>query len=132
MSAVLAMVLPHDSLRQVRALLTAWVAYRKRWRPDNGLPSAVCWIDEVKGSFDGWTEGDDYDSRIYATEMRHVDQAIRDLPSEYQHAIAVCYLNEIGPRVWRSARKTAIEIRQLCNAAELRLIPALRRRDVVV
>lgn len=130
MGAVLA-VNSYGAIEQVQYLLTAWVNYRKRWKPDNGLPHAVCWIDEVRGSIDGWTDGEDYDNRIYATEMRHVDEAIRTLASEYQHAIYVVYLNEIGPAVWRSGKKAMAEIRTLCDVAERQLVPLLKRRNVV-
>lgn len=116
---------------QVRELLRMWVAYKRRWRPDNGLPSAVCWIDEVRGTVDGWADGDDYDCRIYATEMRHLDEAIRSLSSDHQHALFVVYLNESGPAVWRSAKKPLSEIRKLCDVAEQHLVPILRARNVV-
>lgn len=131
MGAVLEMTCAYSAEQQVRDLLRAWVAYRRRWRPDNGLPSAVCWIDEVMGAIDGWTDGDDYDSRIHATEMRHVDEAIRSLSSDHQHALFVIYLGEIGPAVWRSGRKPMGEIRTLCDAAERHLVPLLKRRNVV-
>lgn len=108
-----------------------WVAYKKRWRPDNGLPSAVNWIDEVKGCVDGWTDGEDYDNRIYATEMRQVDEAVKCLPHDFQHALFVVYLNEAGPAVWRSAKKQMSEIRRLSDCAEQHLIPLLRARNVV-
>lgn len=116
---------------QVQALLREWVAYRRRWKPDNGFPKAVCWIDEIKASVDCWTDSDDYDSRIYAAEMMHVDAAVRSLPTVYQHAIFVVYLNEAGPSVWRSGRKPMKEIKALCLVAEQQLIPALKARNVV-
>lgn len=119
-------------LDQVQWLLRAWAAYKRRWRPDNGLPSAVNWIDRVRGAVDGWCDSDDYDDRIYATEMRHVDEAVKGLSADHQNAIAVVYLNEIGPAVWRSGKRPMNEIRSLCNAAEMVLVPILRRRDVVV
>lgn len=116
---------------QVQALLREWVAYRKRWKPNNGFPKAVCWIDEIKGAVDCWTNADDYDSRIYASEMLHVDAAIRSLPTIYQHAIFVVYLNESGPAVWRSGKKPMSEIRDLCSIAEQQLEPILKARNVV-
>lgn len=108
-----------------------WVAYKRRWRPDNGLPSAVSWIDHVRGTFDSYAEAEDYDSRIYATEMRHLDEAIRCLTTTFQHALFVVYLNEAGPAVWRSGRKPMSEIKQLCDCAEQHLVPLLRARNVV-
>jgi hypothetical protein len=45
---------------------------------------------------DGWAEAEDYDERIYACQMRHIDQAVRSLSSDHQHAINVEYLNELG------------------------------------
>ncbi len=128
MSAVLQRL---SYIEQVRDLLRVWTAYRRRWRPDNGFPKAVCWIDEVRGGVDGWTDGADYDDRIYATEMSHVDTAVRCLEIPYQHAIFVVYLNEIGPAVWRSGRKPMGEIKLLCNVAEQQLIPILKARNVV-
>jgi hypothetical protein len=121
----------NDSLAIVRGLLRDWVRYRRGWRPDNGYPHAVAWIDQVKGHFDSWTEDEDYDIRIRQAQMRHVDEAVAGLPSECRHAIAVVYLNEAGPAVWRSARKPMGEIRELCSRAEAMLIPLLRRRDVL-
>jgi hypothetical protein len=85
----------------------------------------------IRGAVDGWAEAEDYDERIYACQMRHIDQAVRSLSSDHQHAINVEYLNELGPAVWRSARKTKEEVRMLCVAAEHALVPLLRRRDVV-
>jgi hypothetical protein len=117
----------------VRALLREWTAYRRRWSPDIGYPHAVPWLDEVRGSVDGWTEGADYDLKIKANEMRQVDEAVRlELSHDHQHAIFVVYLNEVGPAVWRSARKPMPEIRRLCEEAELRLVPLLRRRDIAL
>jgi hypothetical protein len=105
-SAVLAMVYRANPVDTVRTLLREWTAYRRRWSPDIGYPHAVPWLDEVRGSVDGWTEGADYDMRIKANEMRQVDEAVRlELSHDHQHAIFVVYLNEIGPAVWRSARK---------------------------
>lgn len=118
-------------LESVRWLLREWVRYRRRWTPQIGYPAAVSWIDRVKGHFDGWTEGEDYDNRIHAAQMRHVDQAVRALAVDLQHAINVIYLNEIGPEVWRSGRKPRSEIVRLCEQAELALVPVLRRRDVI-
>ncbi len=129
MSAVLA---SSNYERQVYELLRMWVLYRRRWRPDNGLPSAVAWIDRIDGPVDAWTDGDDYDAKIYAATMRHVDEAIKlELSTAMQHAIYVVYLNEAGPAVWRSAKKPMVEIRRLCDEAERALVPILRRRDVV-
>ena len=130
MSAVLETTQP-SLLKTIRELLHEWTRYRRGWRPDNGYPHAVPWINQIRGHVDGWTEGDDYDLRIRAVQMRHVDEAIKALPGECQHAIAVVYLNEIGPAVWRSARKPMAEIRIICERAEVLLIPALRRRDVI-
>lgn len=123
----------YDPLARVSGLLKEWVQYRKSWKPDIGLPGAVAWLDEVRGGVDGWTEGEDYDRRIYSNDMRHVDQAIsNDLSSDHRHAIFVVYLNEAGPAVWRSARKPMSAIRALCLEAEIRLVPLLRRRDVAL
>ena len=130
MGAALAMQTT-DLLGIVRGLLKDWVRYRRGWRPDNGYPHAVPWIDQVKGHFDSWTEGDDYDIRIHATNMRHVDEAINALPNEFRHALFVVYLNEAGPAVWRSNRMSMEQIKGLCVRAEGLLIPALRRRDVL-
>ena len=128
MSAVLQRL---SYIDQVQALLREWTAYRRRWRPDNGFPKAVCWIDEVRGTVDGWTDGADYDAKIYAAEMAHIDSAIRSLPMIYQHAIFVVYLNEVGPSVWRSGKKPMAEIKAICIAAEQQLIPVLKARNVV-
>jgi len=115
----------------LRALLLAWVAYRRSWSPHIGYLSAVPWLDQILGSIDSYCEDDDYDRRIRATEMRQVDEAVRSLSPDHQNAIYVVYLNEAGPAVWRSARKPMKEIRALCEDAERLLVPALRRRDVV-
>lgn len=132
-SAVLRLEAVHDPLPRVRALLREWVQYRRRWAPHIGLPGAVAWLDQVRGGVDQWTEGEDYDAKIYANDMRQVDQAINnDLTTEHRHAIFVVYLNEIGPAVWRSGRKSMKDIRVLCDQAEVRLVPILRRRDVVL
>lgn len=133
MNAVLAMREEvRDAAAMVRVLLKEWVAYRKGWSPHIGYPGAVPWIERFDAGVDGWTDGDAYDSKIRAIQMRHVDEAIRDLAADYQHAIFVVYLNEIGPAVWRSSRKPMAEIRALCADAERRLVTALRSRDVVV
>lgn len=115
----------------LRALLLSWVAYRRGWSPHIGYMSAVPWIDQLLGTYDSYSDDDDYDRRIRATEMRHVDEAIRALTPDHQNAIYVVYLNEAGPAVWRSGRKPMSEIRALCEDAERLLVPALRRRDVV-
>lgn len=128
----MAAVLKEDNkIATVQTLLKEWVWYRRGWAPDNGYPHAVTWIDQVKGHFDSWTEGEDYDLRIQAVQMRHVDEAVKSLSAEFQHAIAVVYLNEAGPAVWRSNRKPMREIHQICCQAELALVPLLRRRDVI-
>jgi len=118
-------------LGAVQSLLRDWVRYRRAWRPDNGYPRAVAWIDHVKGHIDGWTTGEDYDDKIHTVTMRHVDEAVKSLPSDCQHALNVIYLREIGPAVWRSGRKPMAEIRRICDQAESMLIPMLRRRDVL-
>lgn len=118
-------------LRAVRLLLLEWVRYRRRWKPENGYPKAVAWVNQVHGAV-GWnTEDDEYDDIIRSFEMRHVDDSVKALPSECQHAIQVVYLREIGPAVWRSARKPMTEIVALCERAEVLLVPMLRRRDVI-
>lgn len=128
MSAVLQRV---DYSLQVQYLLTQWVAYRQRWKPDNGYPKAVSWIDDIKGAVGCWTDGEDYDNRIYSTEMMHVDGAVKSLQTDHQHAIYVVYLNELGPAVWRSGRKPMAEIKELCRVAEQQLVPILKARNVV-
>lgn len=127
----MAAVMKQDLGAVVRSLILDWVRYRRGWRPDNGYPRAVPWLDQIKGHVDGWTDADDYDARIHAAHMRHVDEAIKSLPADCQHAINVVYLREIGPAVWRSARKPMKEIVDICEQAENLLIPILRRRDVI-
>lgn len=122
-----------NPLPRVRTLLREWVMYRRRWKPNVGLPGRVAWLDQIKGGVDQWTEGEDYDAKIYATDMRHVDQAVNnDLSRDHRHAIFVVYLNELGPAVWRSSRKPMKEIRMLCDQAEVQLVGILRRRDIVL
>lgn len=134
MSAVLALKIEpaYSPEKSVRALLKSWVAYRRGWNPHIGYPSGVSWLDEIRGGVDPYSDGDDYDRRIRATEMRHVDEAIRRLSTDHQHAIFVVYLNEAGPAVWRSGRKPMTEIRALCDEAERLLVAALRKRDIVL
>lgn len=133
MSAVLAMEGGlRPAVETVRYLLREWTHYRRRWRPHIGLPGAVAWLDEIRGGVDGWTEGEDYDIKIRANEMRQVDEGVRELACDHQHAIAVVYLNESGPAVWRSARKPMNEIRNLCVEAEFRLVQILRRRHLAL
>lgn len=120
-----------DPLATVRMLLSEWARYRRGWKPDNGYPKAVPWLDHVRGHVDGWTQDEDYDAALYAMRMRHVDQAVKNLLVDQQHAIGVVYLNEIGPLVWRSNRKPMNEIRAICERAEVALIPVFRRRDLI-
>ena len=122
-----------NPIGRIRALLREWVDYRRAWAPHIGLPGAVAWLNQVRGGVDGWTEGEDYDRRILANDMRQIDQAINnDLSAEHRHAIFVVYLNELGPAVWRSGRKPMVEIRALCDQAEAKLVGILRRRDVAL
>ena len=122
-----------NPIGRIRALLREWVDYRRAWAPRIGLPGAVAWLNQVRGGVDGWTEGEDYDRRILANDMRQIDQAINnDLSAEHRHAIFVVYLNELGPAVWRSGRKPMVEIRALCDQAEAKLVGILRRRDVAL
>ena len=134
MSAVLAVRIEPERTYEasVRALLKEWASYRRGWSPHIGYRGAVSWLDQIKGCVDSYAEAEDYDRRILAAEMRHVDEAVRALSANHQHAIGVVYLNEAGPAVWRSAKKPMTEIRALCDEAERLLVPALRKRDVVL
>jgi len=122
-----------SALRSVQDILRDWTRWRSRWRPKLGYPRGVCWIDEIRGAIDSYAEAEDYDQRIDAHVMRAVDRAVEDdLTREQRCALHVVYLNEIGPAAWRSNRVPLEEVRRLCNEAETRLIPALRRRNVLL
>ena len=123
-----------NEMKQVQYLLREWRRWKASWWPQNGFPSAVPYVDSMHGSrpMDGYDDPDGDDLRIKAAEMRAVDKLVDGLSSPHKAAIGVVYLNEIGPAVWRSAKKPMAEIRALCEEAERLLVPALRKRDVVL
>ena len=118
-------------LQSVRDLLRDWRRWKRGWWPHLGLPGAVPYFNQMRPTFDGYTEGDDYDRLIDAATMLAVDQAVeKDLTPSQRMAVKVIYLNEIGPAVWRSNRLPVSQVRRLCEEAELLLVVSLRRRDV--
>ncbi len=118
-------------LRAVRQLLYQWSRWDRRWSVKLGYPSAVPYVDGIKGTINSYMEGEDYDQVIDTATMRSVDKAIQDdLTRAQSIAVRITYLNEIGPAVYRSNRIPREQVKRLCEEAELALIPAFRRRNV--
>jgi len=123
---------PGDALRVVQELLRDWARWKRRWRPKLGYPNAVPYLDSVRGTVDGYAEDEDYDQRVDAIAMRHLDHAIEhDLTSAQRIAVSVAYLNEVGPAVWRSGRISKEQAAALRADAETILVASLRKRCVL-
>lgn len=120
-----------SELQSVRELLRDWCRWKRGWWPHLGYPGAVAYIDQMRSTFDSYTEGEDYDRIIDAATMNAVDRAIeKDLTPAHRAAVMVVYLNELGPAVWRSNRVPLTQVHRLCDEAERALVVALRRREV--
>lgn len=121
----------NGALRAVRELLRDWAKWKRNWRPGAlGYAHAVSFIDQVHGTIDSYCDGDDYDDRISAWQVKAVDRAVDDLRPDQRVAVCFVYFREDAPS--RINGWSRADLHALCNAGELALIPLLRRRNVVL
>lgn len=122
-----------SEIKQMQDLLREWRRWKASWWPQNGFPSAVPYVDSMRGSrpMDGYDDPDGDDARIRAVEMRAVDRLVDSLSSPHKAAIGVVYLNEIGPSVWRSNRLPHNQVKRIAAEAERLMLPGFRREGLI-
>jgi hypothetical protein len=119
----------NGALQAVRELLRQWAQRTRDWRPDLGY-SLMSYERRIRGTIDPYTTAEDYDERIEASAMVHLDVAIENLHPAHRTAIRAIYLRETAPSLVNGYSRS--DLACLCDAAEIALIPALRRRDVLL
>lgn len=119
-----------DKLQKLCGHLRDWARWVRGWRPPLGFPTHVPYLHEMRPTVAPDSEdvtGPD------PWVMQKVDECVCALkPPILSHAIRIRYLNEIGPAVFRSGRAGKDDIKQLANAAEIKLIPMVEEKGVVL
>jgi hypothetical protein len=129
LSAVLAPI--HDrALDDLRYYLRAWRRWVRDWRAPLGYPTSVPFVREmVPVVSGGW---DTHDEEVDGHILRAIDAEVESLPADQRAAVRLVYLNEVTSAVFRSGRMSMESSRRLCYEAEIRMVPRLRVRGVVL
>lgn len=128
-----------EGLDRLRAYLSDWADWTRKYRVQTGLPNSVPYLDSMRASYsDSFGQPlDDYQT-VNTVAMRIIDAAMTDLSQAMSHGPAALnwrYLNANGPAVYRSGRLPGLsmmELDALADAAELALLPIVKRKGLLL
>lgn len=126
-------------LDRLRAYLSDWADWTRRYKVQTGLPSSVPYVDLMKASFSSGfgTPLEDYQT-INTVAMRIIDASMSDLDAVVKNGRAALnwrYLNARGPAVYRSGRLPGLSMMELdamADASELGLLPIVKRKGLLL
>ena len=128
-----------DGLNRLRAYLSDWADWTRKYRVQIGLPNSVPYLTSMRASYpDSFGQPlDDYQT-INTVAMRIIDVSMTDLSQampQGQAALNWRYLNANGPAVYRIGRLpglSMIELDTIADDAELVLLPIVRRKGLLL
>lgn len=120
-----------DESEQLEELLMTWYHWAKAHREHLGHSRVAPGFQGVS-DLDGYGDDDDTDAKLNRYVAEQVDVCLSTLPVDLRAAVGISLRNKDVPnKVFRNPRCTLDEQQARYQEAKQRLLPMLRRRDLL-